>query len=108
MGWSALALRAARKQVGKSIAATLREAQRWLREDIVSGPYLQQQVLPGFLAKLDDPDHRRWCGASADRYARRYPDRPPFASPVHWAAFTATGLAYPLEKKPRRDADERG
>ena len=81
---------------GKSIGAALREAQRWLREDIVSGPYLRDQVLPGLLERLDDEDLRRLCERAADHYARRFPDRPPFASPVHWAPFIATGLAYPL------------
>ena len=29
-------------------------------------------------------------------YALKCPNRPPFASPAHWAAFIAVGLAYPL------------
>jgi CHAT domain-containing protein len=80
---------------GKSVAAALREAQRWLRDDIVSGPYLRDHVLPPFLARLDDDDLRRLCTRRAAAYAEGFPDRPPFASPVHWAPFIATGVAYP-------------
>src|SRR5206468_1420085 len=82
----------------QSVGAALREAQRWLREDIVSGPYLRDVVLPPFLEHLKDEDVRQKCQAAAARYAERYPARPPFASPVHWAAFIATGLSYPLNR----------
>jgi CHAT domain-containing protein len=80
---------------GKSIAAALHAAQRWLRDDITSGPDLRDRVLPDLLANLDDDHLKRECQRRAEYYAGRYPDRPPFASPVHWAPFIATGLSYP-------------
>jgi CHAT domain-containing protein/Tfp pilus assembly protein PilF len=81
---------------GRSIGAALREAQRWLRQDVTSGVQLQRELLPILLDGVRDSLLRRKCEEQAAHYARRYPDRPPFASPAHWAAFTATGLAYPL------------
>jgi CHAT domain-containing protein len=81
---------------GRSEGAALREAQRWLREDIPTGPYLQREILPGLLQGLDEAMLRKRCEEQAAYYAREYPDRPPFAGPVHWAAFIATGLAFPL------------
>jgi CHAT domain-containing protein len=78
-----------------SIAAALHAAQRWLRE-IKSGPDLRQRVLPQLLATLDDDHLKRECERRADYYAEHYPDSPPFAWPVHWAPFIATGLSYPL------------
>jgi CHAT domain-containing protein len=81
---------------GKSIAAALHAAQRWLRDDVRDGRYLQQVVLPEVLKLVDDPATRQRCEEAAAKLAVKYPDRPPFASPVHWAPFIATGLAYPL------------
>ncbi len=81
---------------GRSVAAALREAQRWLREDIVSGPYLRQAILPELLKGLDSVSLRQVCERQAEFHAEKYPNSPPFASPVHWAAFVAVGLAYPL------------
>src|SRR5262249_35186748 len=83
-------------QAGRSIGAALREAQRWLRDDIVSGPYLRDVVLPDLLTGLEDEKLKDFCRRAAEVHAQRFPDRPPFASPVHWAPFIATGLAYPL------------
>jgi hypothetical protein len=47
-------------------------------------------------AGLDDPMVLAQCKQQAAFYASAFPDTPPFASPVHWAAFEAIGLAYPL------------
>jgi CHAT domain-containing protein len=80
---------------GKSIGAALREAQRWLREDVGSGPYLRDQLLtPEFLDGLNG-EVRKKCLEQGEALARAYPDRPPFASPYHWAAFQAIGLSFP-------------
>jgi CHAT domain-containing protein len=83
-------------QTSKSIAAALHAAQRWLRDDIKDGPDLLNRVLPELLANLDDGHLKRACRQRAEYYAQRYPNSPPFASPVHWAPFIATGLSYPL------------
>jgi CHAT domain-containing protein len=83
-------------QAGKSIAAALRAAQRWLRDGITSGVQLRDEILPELLAGLDDEHLRRECRRRAEYYAGRFPASPPFASPAHWAPFIATGLAYPL------------
>jgi CHAT domain-containing protein len=82
----------------QGVAAALREAQCWLRDDIRSGKDLQARVLPPFLARLADAGLRSLCAEAGARFAARYPDAPPFASPVHWAPFTATGLAYPMRQ----------
>jgi CHAT domain-containing protein len=83
-------------QGGQSIAAALHAAQRWLRDDIRSGPDLRDRVLPELLADLDDEHLKQECRQRAAYYAEQFPDRPPFAAPVHWAPFIATGLSYPL------------
>jgi CHAT domain-containing protein len=85
---------------GLGVGAALREAQRWLRDDIGTGPELRDAVLPDLLRKLEDEDVRQACEQVAEEYARRHPDTAPFASPVHWAPFIATGLAYALEGVP--------
>jgi CHAT domain-containing protein len=83
---------------GRPIGAALREAQRWLREDIPNGRYLQRELLPKLLAGLGDKSVRQKCEQQAALYAQTCPDLPPFASPAHWAAFTAVGLAYSLQR----------
>jgi CHAT domain-containing protein len=82
---------------GQSPGAALAEAQRWLR-GIPSGVGLRDEVLPDLLRRLETDEQRASCERSAAEYARRCPDRPPFASPAHWAPFTATGLTYPLAR----------
>jgi hypothetical protein len=81
---------------GRSIAAALHAAQRWLREDIRSGLELRDRVLPELLAGLDDDHLKRACRQRAAYYAEQFGGCPPFAAPVHWAPFIATGLSYPL------------
>jgi CHAT domain-containing protein len=80
---------------GKSVAAALREAQRWLREDIRSGDELMQRVLPEFLREIPKGTALYdACVARAKEYAARAGARPPFESPAHWAAMTAVGKAW--------------
>jgi len=80
----------------KSPATALREAQRWLREDIRTGLQLRDEVLPNFLKPLKEARLKQSCLRLADAYAQNSPDSPPFASAVHWAPFMCTGLGYPL------------
>jgi CHAT domain-containing protein len=82
---------------GRSAGVALAEAQRWLRS-IATGVQLRDEVLPQLLQRLETDEQRRLCEGAAAEYARRCPDRAPFASPVHWAPFTATGLTYPLAR----------
>jgi CHAT domain-containing protein len=82
----------------QGVAGALREAQRWLRDDIKNGRDLEARVLPPFLERLEDAGLRSLCAEAGGRFAARYPDSPPFASPVHWAPFTATGLAYEIRQ----------
>ena len=84
-------------RVSPSPAAALRAAQRWLRDDIRSGPCLMKDVLPRFLENVDDVYMRQRCEMAARHHAKLFPASPPFASPVHWAPFIAMGLAYPLK-----------
>jgi CHAT domain-containing protein len=82
---------------GAAPGAALAEAQRWLRS-IASGVQLRDQVLPDLLQRLETDEQRTLCAVATAKYARDFPDRPPFSSPVHWAPFTATGLSYPLAR----------
>jgi CHAT domain-containing protein/translation initiation factor 2B subunit (eIF-2B alpha/beta/delta family) len=87
-------------QRGRTVASALREAQRWLREDITNGSSLLTDVLPPFLKNIRDPVLRKQCEKAAERYAHQFPNEAPFASPVHWAAFTAIGFAYSPTTRP--------
>jgi CHAT domain-containing protein len=81
-------------QGGKSVAAALREATRWLRQDIRNGHHLMAIVIPEFLKHVEDPTLRHQCQESAQAFADKCPDSPPFASPVYWAPYTCNGLGY--------------
>ncbi|HKI36229.1 MAG TPA: CHAT domain-containing tetratricopeptide repeat protein [Gemmataceae bacterium] len=80
---------------GRSVGAALAEAQHWLR-GIRSGVALRDEVLPKLLELLDTDEQRALCKRSAAYHVGRSPNDPPFASPVYWAPFVATGLSYPL------------
>jgi CHAT domain-containing protein len=83
---------------GLKPAAALRETQRWLRGEsenpLQSGHDLLKFVLPKLLSHVTNEHVRKTCEAAAREFADRFPTSPPFASPVHWAAFTVTGLAW--------------
>ncbi|HKI37359.1 MAG TPA: hypothetical protein VKA46_36230 [Gemmataceae bacterium] len=76
-------------------SAALAEAQHWLR-GIRSGVALRDEVLPKLLERLDTDVQRALCERSAACHVARSPKDPPFASPVYWAPFVATGLSYTL------------
>lgn len=76
---------------GLPVAAALREAARWLREDIRTGRQLVEEIVPTFLEGVTDAKTLELCRSAAATHAMRYPDTPPFAAPGHWAAFTASG-----------------
>ena len=77
-----------------SPAAALREATRWLRDDIRNGRQVARELLPRLLADMSDQPTRAGCQAAASRLAGQYPNRPPFASPAHWAPFICSGVGY--------------
>jgi CHAT domain-containing protein len=81
-------------QNGKAPAAALREAQRWIREDIKNGPHLMERILPPLLQNLSDPQLRMNCFREAHRHAVQFPEQPPFQSPSYWAPFICTGAGY--------------
>jgi len=78
-------------QDGLTPAAALRQAQRWLREDVTAGmaaevcyrrvESLYTQRGPALAQAIDDRTY----------YDRLPPDSHPFAPPVYWAAFTISG-----------------
>ena len=89
-------------------ASALREAQRWLREDIRDGRALLEEALPPLVqpirdddwywsinARIKGKDVKRKCREEAEKIAADHPDTPPFASPVHWAPFTVSGIGFP-------------
>lgn len=84
---------------GKSIGAALREAQRWLRDDIVSGSFLHDELLKSEYLEPVDKEHKKILKQEAKRLAREFPDKPPFAEPVYWAPYVATGLSFPVTRK---------
>jgi hypothetical protein len=83
----------------------LREATRWLREDIRDADELEREV-EELLAELErafKPDRHPLTSFAqiakdardqVDHYRRESPNAPPFASPLHWAAHTVSGLAH--------------
>jgi CHAT domain-containing protein len=75
-------------------AAALREAVRWLREDIRSGRQLAREILPPLLAHVPDAAVRATCEEAARGLEQRFPDAPPFASPAHWAPFVCSGRGW--------------
>ena len=77
-----------------SIAAALREAQRWLREDISTGRVLCDEIMPKFLARVEVPEYRKKCAELAVQVASVNLTTAPFASPFHWAAMTVNGYGY--------------
>ena len=81
---------------GLSIGGALREAQRWLREDIPSGPYLEQEVLTPEFLECVSSEEEEVCRKSARLLAKNYPTTPPFSSPARWAPFVAIGMSFPL------------
>jgi CHAT domain-containing protein len=78
-------------QDGLTPAAALRQAQRWLREEVTAGmaaevcyrraESLYTQRAPALAQAIDDRTY----------YDRLPPDSHPFAHPVYWAAFTISG-----------------
>jgi CHAT domain-containing protein/Tfp pilus assembly protein PilF len=81
---------------GRSVGSALREAQRWLREDIADGRYLMEHVVTeDFLSRSGDPEKRESCRFAAEAQASEHPDSPPFAAPKYWAAFFCTGMTFP-------------
>jgi hypothetical protein len=74
----------------------LRAAQLGLRDEIPSGRHLRRELLPELLDGVDDRRLRRKCAEQAAHYEKAFPDSRPFAGEVHWAAFIASGLAFPL------------
>ena len=86
---------------GVTVGAALAAAQAWLRT-IPSGPALQNIVLAeDFQRRLGNDRNRRLCRAWANEVVGQCPDAPPFASPVYWAPFVATGLSYAIPTVPK-------
>lgn len=80
------------REEGRSVAAALVKAQRWLRDS--TGQQLRDELAKGgFFDRIDDQAQRDGCRTWADAIARRYLDRPPFSSPAYWASFAAVGWA---------------
>src|SRR5262249_16292753 len=78
------------RERGLHIGAALREAQRWLRDDIKSGEQLREEIATdAFLDHVTDPERRDRCRHQRHFLVQDYPDSPPFAGLADWAAFTA-------------------
>ncbi|HOB98266.1 MAG TPA: CHAT domain-containing protein [Verrucomicrobiota bacterium] len=77
-------------------AAALRGATRWLRDEIHSGAEVSEELLPPLLALVEDERVRKRCADAGKELAGRFPDTPPFASPVDWGPYVCTGMGYPV------------
>ena len=75
-------------------AAALREAVRWLRDDIHSGTQVAQVLVPDLLIGVADSTTRALCEAAAKQLELQYPNQPPFADRAHWAPFICSGVGY--------------
>jgi hypothetical protein len=62
----------------------------------LTGRAVRDEALPWLLELMQAPEQRDLCTAAAHAYAESHPNTAPFASPVHWAPFTAAGLSYRL------------
>jgi len=88
---------------GVPAAAALRAAQRWLR-CMRAGPKLDR-ALEALTENLDDPTEARRCRATAARYVAELGEHP-FACPLHWAAFTCSGVGYGQPSSPESQAGQ--
>jgi CHAT domain-containing protein/tetratricopeptide (TPR) repeat protein len=80
---------------GRDVGVALQKASCWLRNDITDGSDLLLQVMPRFLRGIPKGSELHTsCLEQAQKYAAHAGFRPPFASPAHWAAFTAVGKAW--------------
>jgi CHAT domain-containing protein len=79
---------------GLAPAAALREAARWLREEIRTKQQLERDILPALLARVSDPAALAACQKAWNEHSKRLPEQYPFASPMHWAPFVASGASF--------------
>jgi CHAT domain-containing protein/tetratricopeptide (TPR) repeat protein len=84
---------------GKSMAASLGIAQRWLRQ-LRACDVLEHLQTPPFRNSLDTAQASSGFWSSAMDHWRRNPDMMPFALPFYWAPFIITGVGYPLPTGP--------
>jgi CHAT domain-containing protein len=81
---------------GLAPAAALLKATHWLRDDILTKRQLELEVLPALLAHLQDRETREACEKEWQKQSESLPEEKPFLSPLHWAPFTANGVAFNL------------
>jgi CHAT domain-containing protein len=71
-------------------AAALRQAQRWLRDDLTAG-HLRQRFAAEREALLTTRMPGYVVSTQYRRFAALDPEERPFAHPFYWAAFTFSG-----------------
>lgn len=76
---------------GETPAAALRHAQETIRRLRAGGDFWG--VIEEFISHLEDAELARVCREQASRFVEAFGETP-FASPVHWAAFTCNGSGY--------------
>jgi CHAT domain-containing protein/predicted Zn-dependent protease len=77
---------------GEAPAAALRHAQEFMRGLRAGGNF--RGAIEKFISHLDDAELALVCREQASRFVAAFGETP-FASPVHWAAFTCNGLGFP-------------
>jgi CHAT domain-containing protein len=88
---------------GLAPALALRNAARWLRDEIRSKRQLERDILPALLGNIEDAESLRACDAAWREHSEHLSEEYPFASPVHWAPFIASGLPFSLPFSPTQE-----
>lgn len=76
---------------GKSASLALQEAVSWLRHGIQTGHQLCEDVVPSLIKEVECSLIAETLMESAEGFAKQFPDRPPFASPLYWGNYMLAG-----------------
>ncbi len=68
---------------GLAPALALRNAARWLRDEIKSKRQSERVILPALLSNIEDAESLRACDAVWREHFEPLSEEYPFASPVH-------------------------
>ncbi len=84
------------RREGRGEISALSAAQKWLRDQIPSGPHLREKILGPMLEALPPDLHflRAPCMREAELLENNFPKQPPFASPVVWSSFIVVGRGW--------------
>ncbi len=78
---------------GQTAGEALDGAVAWLRDDIKTGRQLYQEIVPNIIQQEDCGPFVEDCMAHAKSFAEKFPNDPPFASPLYWGSYILAGNA---------------